>query len=192
MRVGVDVDDVLFPWTEYAHEAALEAGITNGGTPTRWGFHEDYGITADELWSVLFEAYNDGMLLRPFYPDAASQLARLREAGHSIHIVTARGFEAHVDHGFLGKMVRIWTEISLDREGIPHDSLTFVKDKTFANVDVFIDDSLGNCRALQAAGIDAYLRDQPHNQSGPWTRRVDNLEHFVDLLCDRNDQLVAA
>ena len=28
-RIGVDIDDVLYPWYERAHEVSVAAGITN-------------------------------------------------------------------------------------------------------------------------------------------------------------------
>jgi hypothetical protein len=39
VRIGLDIDDVLFPWTDRAHAAAEAAGITNGAAITQWSFH---------------------------------------------------------------------------------------------------------------------------------------------------------
>jgi hypothetical protein len=156
MRIGLDIDDVLFPWTEHAHAAAEAAGITNGAQVTQWAFHNDYGCTRDEWWAVINEAYVAGMLERDPYPGVVELLGEVHQNGHSIHLVTARGFE-----GGLADLVRTTTAAWSRR--LPHDSLTFSKDKTVLRCDQFLDDSVSNVESLHRAGVPACLRTQPHN-----------------------------
>jgi 5'(3')-deoxyribonucleotidase len=108
------------------------------------------------------------MLLRDPYPGVQETLAELRASGHTVHLATARGFE-----GPLAGMVRAHTVEWLATHAIPHDSLTFTADKSLLNVDVFLDDGIHNVEALHAAGIPAYLRDQPHNQTSTLPRVAD-------------------
>lgn len=175
MRIGLDIDDVLFPWSDHAHAASVAAGITNGREITQWRMHLDYGCTADEWWDVINAAYEAGMLDRRPYDDVEETLIGLRGAGHTIHLVTARGFE-----GPLAELVRrttaAWVLI------LPHDSLTFAKDKTTVRADVFLDDSIANVEALRAHGVDAYLRDQPHNRSDESLPRVADLTAFARII----------
>lgn len=176
LRIGLDIDDVLFSWSEHAHAACVEAGITNGREIDRWAFHESYGCTADEVWAVINEAYIAGMLKRPPYDGVQEILADLRAAGHTIHLATARGFE-----GALATMVRNDTVDWVNVHEIPHDSLTFTKHKELLNVDVFLDDGVHNVEALQKAKIRAWLRDQPANRESRLPRVAD-LAAFARLI----------
>lgn len=176
-RIGVDIDEPVFPWIELAHAACEAAGITNGQQVTRWAMHEDYGVTSDVLWSVLNEAYHNGMLLTgPPINDAVNQLQRLRNAGHTVHLATARGVE-----GPLATLIRHHTILWLDREHIPHDTLTFSADKTIVQTDWFIDDGVHNYDAVRPF-TEVYLLNGPHNQFEDDRRRVDSLKEFVDIV----------
>lgn len=177
MRIGLDIDDVLFPWSQYAHEACERAGITNGKSITQWGMHLDYGCTSEQVWAVIDREYEAGMLVRnPPYDGVNEILADLQAAGHTIHLATARGFE-----GRLSEMIRKHTAHWLARWKVPHDSLTFTKDKSLLNVDIFLDDGVHNIEALQKARIRAYLCDQVHNQASTLPR-VANLAAFAALI----------
>lgn len=179
MKIALDIDDVLFPWSEYAHAAAEAAGITNGKRITQWAFHDDYGITAEELWTVLFAAYDNGMLLQQPYDGVARELRRLRIMGHTLHLITARGFETN-----LSDLVRAHTAQWLVAHDIPHDTLTFSKDKGILRADVGLDDSVTNCANMAMAGIAPWLMTRWHNEddlSVPYPR-VKSLAEFVDVL----------
>lgn len=183
MRLGIDIDDVLFPWSTLAHKACEAAGITNGKTITQWAFHKDYGCTSEELWEVLHAAYRDGMLLNSAPTrKAALALCRLRSAGHSVHLVTARGFE-----GPLASLVRQHTVEWLREWYIEHDSLTFAKDKTVMRLDVAIDDGVKNVVALESAGVPTYLVDTIHNQEFEHPRRVLSINEFADAILGQED-----
>lgn len=179
LRIGVDIDDVLTPWYERAHEISMAAGITNGKTPTSWAPFNEYGCTDQEWFDALSVATLDGRLYgTPPYPGAVEALHRLHEAGHSIHLVTARGFLVH------GDLIREQTIKWLADYGIPHDTLTFSKRKGVVRTDYFIDDSEKNIKELAALkdGPIVYLLDQPHNRHFHWGRRIGSLAEFVDEI----------
>lgn len=177
MRVGIDVDDVLFPWFDLAHAACERAGITRGQTPAQWQCWLDYGCTKDEWLYVMETATLDGSLYagEP-YEGAIEALHDLVLAGHSLHIVTARGFFAH------GELIRRHTVEWLRDYGVPHHSLTFSKDKTLVRTDVFVDDSCKNVCELEAVGIPTWMVDAPHNQGATDHTRVANVREFADII----------
>jgi uncharacterized HAD superfamily protein len=95
---------------------------------------------------------------------------RLREDGHTLHIVTYRT---------VGRRATQNTMEWLQRESIPYDSITFSKDKTIVNNDFFIEDNLDNFHALNRAGIVCYLMDRPWNEiENVYNRRVSGWEDF--------------
>ena len=175
MRVGIDIDDVLFPWYGKAHDACVTAGITNGVTPTGWYPYREYGTTEEAWLAVMATVTLDGSLYNgePF-PGTVEALKRLHDADHTIHLVTARGFFQH------GHLIREHTVNWLAEYGIPHDTLTFTKDKTIVRTDVFADDAEKNIRALVAAGIPCCLIRAPHNGPVQHDWYAANISEFVD------------
>jgi hypothetical protein len=175
LHIGVDVDDVIFPWYHLAHEASLRAGITNGAEPKSWQPYEEYGCSQQAWFDALEVATLDGSLYRgDLYPGAAEALQRLIDAGHYVHIVTARGF---FNHGHLIRQATVHT-----LKDVPHHSLTFTKDKTIMRLDAFVDDAVHNVQALVAAGIPTWMVNQPHNAGFEYHLRVNHVSEFVDSV----------
>jgi hypothetical protein len=181
MKVGIDIDDVLFPWYEKAHAACVAAGVTNGVEPSTWSPADEYGCSLDEWYAILERVTLDGTLYSGDpYPNAIESLERLHAAGHSIHLVTARGFLAH------GHLIRSQTVQWLADYSVPHDTLTFSKDKTVVAVDVFADDSEKNLRELLAAGVACCLIDAPHNRHVEHDYRLAGIAEFVTDILERH------
>ena len=177
LRIMLDIDDVLFGLVDNIVHYMRKRGWVPDGEVDRWDMHECFGMTRDGFWEVVSDGYVDGLLLQPPYDGVCATLTALRdEGGHTVHLATARGFE-----GDLAALVRQDTVRWLTQHEVPHDSLTFTKDKTVIDADVYLDDGVHNVEALQRAGKRAYLRDQPHNRSADHLDgvRVLDLEHFV-------------
>lgn len=172
----VDWDDVGYAWSETAHALCERAGITNGNTIKSWAFHEDYGITKEELWEVL-DSDLDFLYTQPIIPGTTAALNRIRNLGHRVHIVTARGF------GPNGDAIRLYTHEQMIRENVPLDTLTFTKDKAAEGFFHYaVDDGVHNYEALNGVGTMVYLLTQPHNVNEPNVRRVKNLGEFADII----------
>lgn len=179
LAIGVDVDDVLFPWFDKAHAACERAGVTNGRIPSQWLCYLDYGIPEEAWLEVMRGATIDGSLYTgdPM-PGAVDAVRALKDAGHHIHIVTARGFFQH------GDLIRRHTIEWLADHEIPHDSLTFTKDKTLVRTDVFVDDSWRNVQQLVAAGVHTWMVDAAHNQGDVYEHRVPDVAEFARIILE--------
>lgn len=182
MKVGVDIDDCIYPWFDIAHRACVEDAITNDVTPSQWECWLDYGCSKDDWLGVMERATLDGSLYNgdPI-PGAVEALHALRNAGHSLHIVTARGFFVH------GDLIRHHTVSWLSAWDVPHDTLTFAKDKTLVRTDVFVDDSWRNVQALTAAGIPTWMVDAPHNREAVHDLRVPSVVEFAAAILAMED-----
>lgn len=158
--VGVDVDDVLYGWFDAAHRLSEAAGITGGVVPTSWAPYEDYGCSAEDWHAVLAEGAVSGELYHDDpLPDVVESLRALKDAGHTVHLVTARGLLTN------GHLIREHTVRWLHNHQVPHDTLTFSKDKSIVRTDYFIDDNLDNIRSVVPHVKRAYLIDRPWNQA---------------------------
>lgn len=180
MRIGVDMDDVMIPWFDPAHEACERAGITNGRPATQWAPYLDYGCPQEAWLEVMREATLDGSLYTgPTYPGVVEAMGLLADAGHTLHIVTARGFLGEPQ---LGALVKAMTVEWLFDHAIPHDSLTFSKDKTLVRTDVFADDSVHHVQELDRVGTHTWLVNATHNRAAFHARRVDSLWEFANRV----------
>lgn len=175
MRIGVDIDDVIYPWFDTAHSLCERAGITNGVSPTTWRPFDQYGCTEQEWWEALEQPTRTGDLYYAM-PIAGTMFAlrRMREAGHTVHLVTARGAREY------GDLIRRHTIGWLAAWAVPFDTLHFTTIKSMVRVDVFADDSIDNVTELEGAGIPTCLISAAHNADAIHVWRRDNLGEFAD------------
>ena len=185
LDIGVDVDDVLFPWYDMVHEACCKAGISGGVTPITYAPYDEYGISREEWLDVVNPLVINGAYLKqPPVQGSAEAMRRLHWAGHRVHVITARGFFEY------GELLRIHTKRWLHEWAIPFDSLTFTQDKapvaTELGITRFLDDHLKNYYALRwDADIPCRLLTKPWNQDEaiPLEHRVATVDDFVnDIL----------
>lgn len=188
LALAVDIDDVLHSWYALAHKACVAAnlGKARSATPSSWTMHDDYEVPQDDWIKVINEAAIFGDLYTaPPIPNVVWWLNALREAGHEVHLVTARGLTAGASPASdLRDLIRTKTVEWLFENDVPHDSLTFLKDKRRFLADVYVDDGQHNIKALSEAGRVAYLVDAPHNQSFDYTPRVPSFNAFARMIVE--------
>lgn len=179
LKVGIDLDGVCYDFS-----ASVRAYLdTLGGLPhypavTRWEFYEDWGLDLAGFLDVCHDGVDAGVIFthgEP-YPNTAEAFARIKAAGHSIHVITDRSFGKG---GASEAATRAW----LDCHGLPFDSLTFSADKTVVRIDTMVDDKPDNYHALEAVGVDARLLSRPWNMHVPNAKRVLDLLHFAEVIC---------
>lgn len=182
MRVGIDLDGVCYDFAASVREYLCHTIGTHApeacADPQRWEFYEDWGLDLSAFIDAFHAGVDAGVVFThgdPL-PNVAEAFARIKSAGHTIHIVTDRAMGAP---GASEAATVRW----LDRHGLPFDSLTFSADKTVANVDVMVDDKLSNYDALDHAGVAVWLLKRPWNKTG-WDgrRTVLDLLHFAEVI----------
>jgi hypothetical protein len=183
MRLVVDIDDVLYPWYEIAHTICDERGVTNGNRPAAdYNPYTAYGITREEWFSALEPATLSGALYagEPS-PGVIESLRNLQGEGHTIHLATARGWLPH------GAIIKAHTARWLYEWGVPYDSLSFTRDKTILDGDVWVDDSPKNYDAVWNRANVCYLVSQPWNMSvDAGIFRVEDFNHFAQTILEMN------
>lgn len=185
MRVGIDLDGVVYDFADSLREYLLHAGLRDAADmpePLRWEFYEDWGYSVEEFLDHCHAGVDAGFVFRhgrPF-PGVLEAFQRIRAAGHTIHIVTDRSF------GTVAGGSQAATSEWLQAHGLFYDSLTFTADKTIVCVDTMVDDKLANYDALKAVGVAVYLLTRPWNKtSEPDERhRVLDLLHYAEVVCN--------
>src|SRR3990167_9194143 len=95
-HIGVDVDGVCYPFTDdasivvadFLHIDQMELPV-----PKVWDFmSEQWGVDQKTFWEIWYEdvARGGAWLRLPPVPGTLEGLHLLRDAGHSIHIITHR------------------------------------------------------------------------------------------------------
>lgn len=182
LNLMVDIDEVIFPLGDSIHEIGHEMGLHDNSMPwSMWEAWHQYGCDAEAywaLWDVFVE--RDGYRQTPPIQHQVEALRHLYFEGHTINLVTARGFMAHADN------IRLWTPEWLEEYAVPHHTLTFSKDKaaeqaTLGAYDLAIDDSPKNYGTLLDAGVNVWLQDHPHNHDFDAECRVKDLWEWANV-----------
>jgi 5'(3')-deoxyribonucleotidase len=132
MRIGIDLDNVTYPFVEQLHPYAEHKLQRRLLPAVKWDFFEDWGIDGKEFGELMREAHDENGLWRigtPLY-GALTVLEWLQIGGHDICFVTNRPEYAQ-------QTTIDW----LSHWHIPTDEVWFEQDKSVAEVDVMLDDA---------------------------------------------------
>ncbi len=134
LRIAVDLDGVLAEtmtaWCKRANEQ-LGTRLSLDDLDT-WASWKKFGITRDQFFRLLDEAWDEWEEVPPTEPDLAGKVAKIHALG-ALDIVTGRS-----------KRTVAGAKNWLAREGIPYERFVRVpgiKDKVVLNYDVYIDDA---------------------------------------------------
>ncbi len=124
-----------------------------------WDFWIEWGWDVEHFVAKCHEAVDSGFFLATGKPHdgTCAALSSLLNAGHEVHIVTARNF------GTLPGASEAATRQWLEEYQIPFTSLTISDDKTVVPTDMFVEDYLPNYDKLTAAGTTAFLINRAWN-----------------------------
>ena len=182
LNLMVDIDEVIFPIGDSVHLISHEFGLHDNSEPWRnWSAHQQYGCHPDEWWPMwTIFAERGGYINTPPIPGRVEALRHLYLDGHTINLVTARGFMQHADE------IRTWTAQWLEEFAVPHHRLVFARDKVAAQAetgayDLAVDDSPKNYEHLLSAGVNVWLQTHTHNEAYEAECRVDDLWQFAKI-----------
>ena len=169
MKIGIDIDDTisdtynsLFPYAQkYTIETLGRSGKLNTmqavnhmyiRTMHNWTDTED-----QEFWNMYYDTFVKDVKIKPLAKEYLDKLAKDNE----IYLITAR---------FPGRSVNI-KELTIDwlkENEVPYDKLIFdAQDKVSIaknlGLDLFIDDSYTNCKAISESGIKTLIMDSVVN-----------------------------
>jgi hypothetical protein len=171
MIVGLDVDNVIYPFSEeFTTYAELIHNLPTGSLDPEahsWAWYKaQWGWDTETFLRTYVEAVKRGMWLgaEP-RPGAVFNARKLDEAGYRIEYVTDRvvlGPDASIPEHVAFDQTKTW----LDLWGFPQSrNLTITGDKASVQTHVFLDDKIENIEALKAAGRRwVALWGQPHNR----------------------------
>lgn len=190
MRIGVDLDGVLYNWEKTARYMLREyKGHSRYGPmgfpTTSWNYIEEHAGTQDWNW-----LWKEGVELGLFryghvITGAQSAVRALREAGHAVEVVTHRPANAVPDTiAWLGLFQKPEAGVVFDGIHI----LTNGQRKSTVGVEVLIDDKPSNIEDVVGHGKRGILFSQPWNTGAKpaGSLRAKDWPHVVELVEEMN------
>lgn len=182
MRIGFDVDEVIYRFTKAYHlwlneakgmDLDPEEKVQTYNWFMRWESYDEFALNLHDAVDA-GKMYWEGDL---YEPQIAHNLRELREAGHTIHVVTARLFGVE-------KCALEATKHFFAANDLIYDEMSVAKDKTSIQTDLFLEDNIKNYDALERAGTVSYLVNRPYNLLDDNRRRVDTVDEFTGLILE--------
>lgn len=180
MRIGIDLDEVCYDFAASVHHylaTSTDLEVGEYEKPQCWDFYRKYGLATEQFLDTCNRGVDAGIIFsygKPF-PGVVDALHSMRNAGHTLHIITNRSFGADDN-------AQKATENWLVEHNVPYDTLTFSSNKSIIQTDFMIDDLLDNYEALDRTGCQVYLMDRPWNRDGSDKRRVLSMEEFAEII----------
>jgi hypothetical protein len=188
MNIGLDLDNVLYPWAEVYTRWAEQWFDVRPGTlndvATHWHWYRDWGWTDQEFMTCYQDGVRAGVIFTEgdARPGALHAARLLWVAGHRLTYVTDRAIPG-VTEAEAERLTIRW----LERHHFPQATNVIVTaDKASVDIDILLDDKPANVEAVAAAGKDGVLLRREHNLRW-FTRRplesaVSNFAEFVNLV----------
>lgn len=183
MRIGIDIDDtiattfedILPHMLEYFQLSEDELHYEIGGY-----YQNILGVSDLEFFQYTKKYYDRLVPEVGVKPNCKEVLDRLKAKGHEIILITARSKDTFQNPE---EVTLAW----LKRHEIPYDKLMIsaLNKKQICkqeNVQVFIDDSIRNCKEVSTLGIPVYLMDSTMNQQESSSTRVYDWLSIENLL----------
>ncbi len=161
MRIGIDIDDTITNSWDYlmpTFSKHFNISIDENTLPY-------YGAVRDivpfEEFSKFMNENEQELSKIPLKENVVEVLNKLKQEGHQIIFITARGKTYNNPYQF--------TKDYLDKYNIPYDKIVIDSwDKSIAckeeKIDLFIDDSPKHCKEVVDIGIDVLMMETKYNQ----------------------------
>ncbi|MGN0005036.1 MAG: nucleoside hydrolase [Candidatus Gastranaerophilaceae bacterium] len=191
MKIGVDIDNVISTFNEdllneyIKHDKELRStGIINKNTAyIRKGMFDWSDFEEQEFYKTNIERNAKNLNVKA---GAKEYIDKLRQEGHYICIITGRNNGEYQDPY---KLTKEW----LDKNLIQYDELILTNayqksEKAMVclkhNIDIMIDDSVGNCKHCIENNIETLLMNTPYNQQANDIPRVYNWKEIYEFIAN--------
>lgn len=159
MRIGVDIDGVVSDsYRAWVKEMNQHFG-TNILELKNYDMHLDFGVS----WEEMGQYFDDNVARLFDIPDpvagAKEGIEKLLREGHEVVYVTARSLDEEE-----------YTVRWMKKHKIPHEQILFTSFKCKVEyalqwqLEIFLEDFLGNAQAISEAGIPVLLLNASYNQ----------------------------
>lgn len=186
MRIGLDVDNVLYPFgtvmTRWAERSKALAPGTLDDVALSWAWYRDqWGMTHEEFMDLFRQGVLAGYIFTEGCPTegSVSAVRRLHDRGHEVVYITDRAIPG-VDEWLAFDLTADW----LNQHGFPNPGNVIITGvKHSVRTDVLLDDKPEHITAAHAAGHPMpLLWARPHNRRAGALFRVHSWHAFESII----------
>ena len=182
MRIGIDIDDTIASSWKYMipiYSKEFNISIDENSLPY---YHPLKNIMSFEQFSERMRKYEQLNMDIPLKEHVQAILKKLKEEGHTIIFITARG-------SMYSNPYKI-TKDYLDKYSIPYDKIIVDSwDKASVckneNIDLFIDDSYKHCQEVKDIGISVLMMETNYNKQYKEFRHVKDWKEIYEYIQNR-------
>lgn len=182
MRIGIDIDDTIANTWEYfmpIFSREFNIKLDENSNPYYQAIKDK--VSFDEYESVM-RKYENTMINITIKEDVSNVLNKLKQDGHQIIFITARGKTYNNPYQM--------TKDYLDTNNIPYDKIILDSwDKSIAcreeNIELFIDDSSKHCKEVSDIGIEVIMIDTKYNQNNNQFTHKANWKEIYEYIQSR-------
>jgi len=182
MRIAIDIDDTITNTWKSIIPAACEYFkideqlLRNNGK----AYNEAIGCTLDEWYTFARKKFESIVPYLDLKENAVNVINKLKEDGHEIIILTARGSNDYknpyqISYDYLTNKGILFDKLIVDG----HDKGIICKKE---KIDLLIDDSIKKCKGTTDYGIDVLLFDALHNKECNEFKRVYNWNEVYEYI----------
>ena len=181
MNIGIDIDDTITNTYEtLIPMIAISYGMNMDKLLAKVPSYKQLRGTLPNYRDFMHKNYNKMAKIVPLKVGAVDIINKLREQGHKIIFISARNNDEYSDP----------YQISYDyltSNGIQFDKLIVnapnkAKECVLENIDLFIDDSTMNCKAVKNKGIATLQMDTTFNRNSKELRRVNDWQEVYRIV----------
>lgn len=179
MKIGIDIDDTITNSWEYLkpiYQKEFNITISDNALPYYNAIKE---VASFEQFANIMKKYENSKNDIPIKEDVKEILIKLKQQGHQIIFITARGKTYNNPYQF--------TKDYLDKYNIPYDKIVIDSwDKSITckeeKIDLFIDDSPKHCKEVFDIGIDVLMMETKYNQEYNEFTHVKNWDEVYEYI----------
>lgn len=179
MRLGIDIDDTI----TNTYDLVIQEVANHLEMP----FDElrEKNLSYDQLYEgsgfppmseQIFRVFSELVPIIPLKDDAKEYLDKLSNDGHELVFITARS------HTLPGQNEKCLQNYNISYSKLIEGASSKVEFAKNENIDLFIDDSVKNCRNVKEAGIDVILFDAPYNKQCEDIKRASSWEEIYEYI----------
>lgn len=177
LKIGIDVDGVLYPFIDEFKKYCEKQLDKKLPEVENWNFYRNWKLT-NRQFMELYASFINADCLEVGAPENNSKetIDKLSKDGHEIYIITHRLFDAF---DLKTKTKSITSTVNwLNKNDIYFDHIIFIKDKSLVDLDLLLDDGIHN---LEDFKNEVICFSRPWNKNWNYTK-VNNWNEFYKKI----------
>lgn len=181
MNIGIDIDDTITNTYEtLIPMVAISYGMNIDKLMEKVPSYNDLKGSLPGYNNFAFNNFHRMAKLAPLKEDVVEVITKLKEEGHKIYFISARNYAEYEDPYKLSYDYLIGNGVPFDKLIV--NSSNKAKECVLEHIDLFIDDSTKNCKAVKDKGISTLQMNTVFNKDSKGLRKVNSWKEIYNIV----------